>query len=115
MGAQVVHNREDMLDLARNPVFNLAQEVSPVGRCPLWRRCCHRLAIMWRKCAEDVAFAASSIIDLLPHTETPIIGGRCHKVCSLEGFGALWSHFIETHYDTVRRRLGVERDDGPLF
>src|ERR687883_2123039 len=114
MGAQVVHNREDMLDLARNPVLDLAQEVGPVDGRPLWVRFRHCLAIMWRKRAENVAFTTSSIIDLLRHTEAPLIGGRCHNVRSLEGFGALWSHFIEADYDTVRRRLGVERDDGPL-
>src|SRR6266849_5868451 len=114
MGVEVVQNGIHSLDLGRELLLHLLQEVNPVRDGAPRKVLGERLTSRRLERPEDVALAAATIVDLLPGS----LGGslrRVHQALAGEGFGRFRSHLIHTDHDATGWWLGVEALNCPLF
>src|SRR3954471_12934512 len=121
MGVEVVGDRVDSLDLRRDPLLDMAEEVGPVCRRPAAVRAGHRLAGGRSEGAEDVPLAAATVVDFLlgpPGRAALTIGvlrRRADGLLAGVALGRLRTHLVEADDDRALRRRRVEPLDGPLF
>ena len=117
MGREVIYDDKEILWPWSHPLIHLSEEVHPVGRGAPRVGQSKSLATLGFKRAEDVAFAAPSVIDLLPGTagRPPRSGRGSNRFSPWIALGRLWSHFIQAEHDALLRRGRVEPLDGRLF
>src|SRR5687767_5392634 len=99
MRAQIVHDRVDPLDLARQPALDLLQERHPAGGAAPERGPGEGLARGGLEGTEDVALAAPTVVDLLLGTPGTVLG-LDHGLTGI-GLGALGAHLVEADETTT--------------
>src|SRR5262245_56474262 len=102
MGAQVVDNRIDLIGLCRQPSLDPFEEVSPIGARAPAIGMCQGIASCRSEGAEDVAFAAPSVVEFLFRPTCSLVRSisritrfRSHHFLTRVAFGTLRSHFIK--------------------
>src|SRR4051794_21691990 len=103
MDIQVVEDGVHPLDLWRNPGIHSAEEVDPVGDGPPTVRGGECLAGGRLEGAEDVAFASSTVVDLLRAALGWLVGVRrhgAHELLTGKALGRLRPHLIEAEGHT---------------
>src|SRR5262245_22159055 len=66
MRTQVINNCIDTIEICRQPLVDALKKVHPVEGRTRAVSLRQRLSSYWSKCAEDIAFITSSVVDLLP-------------------------------------------------
>src|SRR5215213_4797354 len=114
MAAQVIGDGIDPLDPFRDPVFDLVQEGHPVAGAPARVGPRDGSTRCRAEGAEDVAFAASAVVDLL---SSPARGWgvRSNQAPAQIALGADGPHLVQADHYAALRRGGVKPLDAPLF
>ena len=117
---QVVKNRIDAMGRSGQPRLDLLQKVNPIRRGSAGIRVRQRFSRRGLKSAKDVPLAPAAIVNFLLGTSGWTgfgWGSGFNQEGLLPGnaLGRFWFHFIQANYESIRRRLGVERLNRPLF
>ena len=119
MRTQIINNCIDTIEICRQPLVDALKKVHPVEGRTRAVSLRQRLSSYWSKCADDIAFITSPVVDLLPGSlrRPPRFGLwlDARQRLSQIALGRDRTHFVHTDHRAVFRRAGVERFNEPLF
>src|SRR5260370_21778558 len=95
VGIEIVQNGVHALDLRRELVLHVLQEIDPMGNGAARIVLGEGLSRSWLKRPEDIALATSAVVDLLPG---PLRGarGRAEPAPASKRLGRFGPHLVQT-------------------